>query len=392
MILVVALMLSACGTKDAESVVKDLDKFVNSMESYQGSGTMTLHNGQQPQSYEVDVSFQQPHYYRIKLTNKEKDITQIVLKNDDGVFVLTPKLNKVFRFQSEWPQNQGQVYLYQTLAQSIITDSSRQFASNDDAYVFDVMANYNSGSLARQKIWLNKADLSPLQVEVSDTNARVQVDVKFDTFKFDQRFDEGYFNTDANLRSESAAEQSDEPTAARPEDEEQDGITAPGDEGVGTTNNEESPVDGNSETNTNETDQDEDADTDANSSEEEDADASVGTESEPFTVMGPSYTPEGVAVLDETDIVFSGQPGQMTRYDGIYSYTLIQTQAQEQAASFMQGTIVDLGFTLGELTGGDGLQTLTWTYHGSQFRITSDNLPQVEMENVAKSVQAEMGK
>ena len=91
-----------------------------------------------------------------------------MLRNDEGVFVLTPRLNKVFRFQSDWPANQGQVYLYQTLIQSILLDNSRQFAVDNDAYVFDVMANYQNGSLARQKIWLNKSDYAPRQVEVSD--------------------------------------------------------------------------------------------------------------------------------------------------------------------------------------------------------------------------------
>src|SRR5690606_34288655 len=166
-ILSFALVLSACGTKDAESVVKDLDKFLNSMEGYTGTGTMTLHNGQQPQVYQVEVAYQKPESYRIQLTNVEKDITQIVLRNDEGVFVLTPKQKKMFRFQSEWPQKQGQVYLYQTLVQSILLDGSREFTTTEDAYVFDVMAQYNNTSLARQKIWLSQDDYHPLQVEVS---------------------------------------------------------------------------------------------------------------------------------------------------------------------------------------------------------------------------------
>lgn len=49
----------------------------------------------------------------------KKDVTQIVLRNDEGVFVLTPSQNKSFRFQSNWPDNQGQVYLYETLIRSI---------------------------------------------------------------------------------------------------------------------------------------------------------------------------------------------------------------------------------------------------------------------------------
>ena len=36
---------------------------------------------------------------------------QIILKNPEGVFVVTPALNKSFKFQSDWPNNTSQIYL-----------------------------------------------------------------------------------------------------------------------------------------------------------------------------------------------------------------------------------------------------------------------------------------
>lgn len=378
-ILCITLVLSACGTKDAESVVKELDKVVNSMESYQGSGTMTLHTGQQPLEYQVEVTYQQPHYYRIKLTNEEKDITQIVLRNDEGVFVLTPKLNKVFRFQSDWPQNQGQVYLYQTLIQSILVDGSRQFASEEDAYVFDVMANYNNGSLARQKIWLDKADLSPVQVEVSDTNDAVMVDVKFDSFKFDEKFDRSVFETQANMSATPPASSgtADEPTIATPE--QTDDAAAPGDDAV--EGDDEADGSGNDEEEVSNPDEDAAADVD-------------GEEANEFVAMAPSYLPEGVTEKDWQDIVYGGNPGLITRYEGTYSYTLIQTQPKDMASTYVPGRMVSLGHTMGELTqsNDDTLRTLTWTYEGHLFRLASADLPETEMIKVAQSVQGEMEK
>ncbi|KRE32683.1 LolA family protein [Paenibacillus sp. Soil522] len=384
-----SLVLAACGTKDAESVVKELDKVVNSMESYQGSGTMTLRTGQQPLEYKVEVSYQKPQYYRIKLTNEEKDITQIVLRNDDGVFVLTPKLNKVFRFQSDWPQNQGQVYLYQTLVQSILVDNSRQFVVDEDAYVFDVMANYNNGSLARQKIWLNKSDYKPVQVEVSDTNAAVMVSVKFDKFDFGPKFDKAVFETEANMKAAPSSQTTEEPTMTTPEQDVNDSAAgnaaSPDNNADGSGNNpdDDSAVDGDDQTNDS-----------GNAAEDEGGDAATGAkteESADFTAMKPSYTPDGVSEPELIDIVFGGNPGLMLRYTGDYSYTLIQTEPKDQAASLVPGMMVDLGFTMGQLSG-DEPQTLTWTYEGHQFRLTSANLPETEMIKVAQSVQGEIGK
>ncbi|OMF34713.1 DUF4367 domain-containing protein [Paenibacillus sp. FSL H8-0548] len=390
-ILCLSLILAACGTKDAESVVKDLDKVVNSMESYQGSGTMTLRTGQQPLEYKVEISYQKPQYYRIKLTNEEKDITQIVLRNDDGVFVLTPKLNKVFRFQSDWPQNQGQVYLYQTLIQSILVDNSRQFVSDENAYVFDVMANYNNGSLARQKIWLNKSDYKPVQVEVSDTNAAVMVEVKFDTFDFGTKFDKAVFETEANMKATPSSQSSDEPTMTLPDqpghDSADENATKETDENADSDNsdnasNDDSAVDGDDQS--------------GHSGNKAD-DAATGAKPEvkaDFAAMKPSYTPDGVTELDLVDIVFGGNPGLMTRYTGDYSYTLIQTEPKDQAASLIPGMLVDLGFTMGQLNSDDQSlhQTLDWTYEGHQFRLTSSNLPETEMIKIAQSVQGEIGK
>ncbi|CAM4337647.1 outer membrane lipoprotein-sorting protein [Paenibacillus endophyticus] len=414
-ILCLSLVLAACGTKDAESVVKELDKVVNSMESYQGSGTMTLRTGQQPLEYKVEVSYQKPQYYRIKLTNEEKDITQIVLRNDDGVFVLTPKLNKVFRFQSDWPQNQGQVYLYQTLVQSILVDNSRQFVIDEDNYVFDVMANYNNGSLARQKIWLNKADYKPVQVEVSDTNAAVMVEVKFDNFDFGPKFDKAVFETEANMKATPSSQTTEEPTMALPDDESTTGAAegnvddADADANAATNGNiaDDAGTDANAATDGDKADDagnqtdvnsavdgDDQTNNSGNAAEDEGDDAATSVKPEEaagFTAMKPSYLPAGVQEPELIDIVFGGNPGLMLRYSGDYSYTLIQTEPKDQAASLVPGTILDLGFTVGEVSG-DEQQTLTWTYEGHQFRLTSANLPESEMIKVAQSVQGEIGK
>ncbi|WP_219833898.1 outer membrane lipoprotein-sorting protein [Paenibacillus sp. R14(2021)] len=435
-LLCLTAVLAGCGTKDAESVVKDLDKTLNGLDSYHGKGKMTLFTGQQPLEYDVDVSYQKPQYYRIALTNAKKDITQIVLRNDEGVFVLTPRLNKVFRFQSDWPANQGQVYLYQTLVQSILLDNSRQFAVDNDAYVFDVMANYQNGTLARQKIWLNKSDYAPNKVEVSDTNNAVMVSVKFDSFEFGSKLEKGVFDTQKNMGTPAAG--GDQPTMADP-DNNADNTNGAANENADTTSTNDSTNSGanenantittndstnNSENNAdpsnnaatnadssnngnqstdnaspdeNATNADADGSNSSNNASDnassDGAEGAVAPAEGTFTGMEPSYLPDGVSEKDQQDIVFGGNPGIMIRYAGDYEYTLIETQPKDVAVSATTGKLVDLGFTYGQLFGEElGQHTLTWTYEGKEFRITSGNLPENEMIKVAQSVQGEISK
>lgn len=171
------------------------------MTGYKAKGTLTLQTGQMPQQYDVEVWHKKPDFYRIALTNREKSITQIILRNTDGVFVLTPHLNKSFRFQSGWPDRQGQVYLYESLVNSVVDDEDRILVKDNDYYLFHVKANYQNRTLSSQKIWFDENHLRPHKVQVLNSDAIVLVELTFNEFTFDPKFEDGAFDMDKNMTS-----------------------------------------------------------------------------------------------------------------------------------------------------------------------------------------------
>ncbi|MDR0269888.1 DUF4367 domain-containing protein [Paenibacillus sp.] len=358
MILCLTVIFTACGgKKDAASVVKGLNNVADTLQSkegsYKGLGKMTLFTGEKPQEYNIEVWYQNPSYYRISLTNAQRDVTQIVLRNDDGVFVLTPSLNKSFRFKSDWPENQGQVYLYQTLVQGILTDNTRQFAEDKDSYVFDVAANYHSQSLVRQKIWLSKDNYAPKQVQVSDAEAHVMVEVKFSDFKFDTKFEKDSFDMKRNMTA------IDDPTLGSIAQVDENGNSISAD----------------------------DQQTDENT-------AAAPKELGDFGTITPVYFPDGVENKDVNKMENSANHTVILRYDGTYQYTIIESRSQDKMVNALAaGDLIDLGFTSGLLIGDDNQKTLTWMNdEGIEFSITSNNLPVDEMKNIAVSLQEQSGK
>ncbi|KZE70472.1 hypothetical protein AV654_06200 [Paenibacillus elgii] len=443
-----SLVVSGCGKKDAGSVVKELDGVMSKLQSYHGKGQMTLRTGQDPQEYDVEVSFQAPSFYRISLTNAKKDITQIVLRNDDGVFVLTPHLNKSFRFQSDWPENQGQVYLYQSLVQSILMDNERHFTSDEKAYVFDVVANYQNGSLARQKVWLDKRNYAPQHVEVSDANSNVMVIVKFDQFEFGTKFEKDQFDmqrnmTGWNLKTLPTMMQGDSKAGEKSgSTDSKAGTGAAGGKGTtagngtgtgtnGTATGQGSGSDAKGDaagtnkgnaagtgTATGDSKGATAAGSSIDSSKTSSASGNQGTAAEAgsdkataangtqaaaagakkdtskqqsFGIIEPRYMPSGVKKQDVTELKLGEDQAVMLRYSGKYNYTLMESRPQVQTVSILPGDILDLGFTLGVVTG-DAKKTLTWTYDGIEFRLSTGDLPETEMIKVAQAVQGEIGK
>lgn len=97
------------------------------------------------------------------------------------VLVLTPALNKSFKFQSEWPYNNSQVYLIQSILNDILDDEERNIVSNDNGYIFTTTANYpNNRKLVKQNVTFDK-NLNLKKVSVLDENDVSQMTMTFAT-------------------------------------------------------------------------------------------------------------------------------------------------------------------------------------------------------------------
>lgn len=91
------------------------------------------------------------------------------------------------------------------------------------------------------------------------------------------------------------------------------------------------------------------------------------------------------------EIKLGEEKAMMLRYSGKFNYTLVESRPQAQTVSALPGDIVDLGYTLAVITGGEK-KMLTWTYDGVEFRLSTADLPMTEMIKVAQAVQGETGK
>jgi outer membrane lipoprotein-sorting protein len=328
-VVVASLLLTACGEKTQEDVISDLERNLDELTGYKTKASMTLQTGEEPQVYDVEVWFKSPSFYRVALNHTEKDQSQIILRNEEGVFVLTPALNKSFRFQSDWPENNSQVYLYESLMNDILMDPERAFTATEDHYTFQTNTNYTNKNLNQQEVRLNKKDLTPASVKVMDAELSILVEVAFEDFQLNAEFSEGDFEMDRNM---TGAQLETEVPAMTDEDE---------------------------------------------------AD-------EEFAVFYPMYEPQGTTLSKSEEVETDNGLRVVLTYDGDQPFTLIQQQSQVVEAStsidLAVGEPVDLGFTFGVLTGDEESNTISWSFEGTDFFLASDAMDKDELMSVARSV------
>lgn len=172
--------LTGCGKYTEKTIVKELNKKVNSITGYHVQGSMEIYNGDDAYKYDVTSSYENDNY-RVSLINKANNHEQIILRNSDGVYVLTPSLNKSFKFQSDWPYNNSQVYLIQSILDDILDDEERSLIEDENSYIFTTNVNYpNNRKLVKQKVTFDKK-FNLKKVSVVDENDIGQMTMTFAT-------------------------------------------------------------------------------------------------------------------------------------------------------------------------------------------------------------------
>ena len=204
------IFLTGCGKKSEGDVLKSYTSAVEKAKSYYLNGKMELVNNEDVYTYDISVSYEADDNYKIELVNTVNNHEQVILRNSEGFYVVTQSLNKSFKFQSDWPYNNSQVYLLSSLLDDINNDEERVFETKDNEYVFTTRVNYpNSPKLEKQKIYFNANNL-PTRVEVLDKDGNVEIKMVFNKIDLKADFNDTYFDLSSILDTEVKEEKNEE--------------------------------------------------------------------------------------------------------------------------------------------------------------------------------------
>lgn len=203
LILGVLVCVSGCGKFTKEDALKKFEKQVNNSKSYILKGTMQIINNEEKFDYGITVYSLSKKYYKVALVNQTNNHEQVILKNDDGVYVVTPALNKSFKFQSEWPNNSSQAYILESILKDLTNDKEYKFEAVDNGYVLESVVNYpNNTELVNQKIVFDK-DMNIKEIIVYDNNKTAKITVKIDELNYKGKLEKNDFLLEDLIKEET---------------------------------------------------------------------------------------------------------------------------------------------------------------------------------------------
>jgi outer membrane lipoprotein-sorting protein len=204
-ILVLAIVVLA-GFKifyKGDNVNKKLETLKENLTSYHTEATMEVSSNDEKRTFYVTVDYKkdnEDNLFRISLLDKNINQEQIMLRNKDGVYVLTPKLNQVYQFKGDYPLNSSKPYLYHSLISSF-KEKETDVEKLQDGYLISYECDYeNSPTWKKQDVKLSQ-DLKPVWVNIYDDNNNVLVEVNFSKVDLTSTYSDDFFDVSKNMET-----------------------------------------------------------------------------------------------------------------------------------------------------------------------------------------------
>lgn len=210
--LISCVLLTGCGAYKLEDATKDFTKSVESSKSYKLNGVMEISSGEEIFTYNIETYYLKDDYYKVILVNQTNNHKQVILKNKDGLYVVTPSLNKSFKFDSIWPENSSQSYLLQNLLNDVKSDNNKEFISENNKYIIKCKVNYpNNEDLTYEKIYFNK-DMKIEKVEVYSKDDLVKIKAEFKSVDLKAKLKEDDFKLSSLIDTSKTKDNSSDET------------------------------------------------------------------------------------------------------------------------------------------------------------------------------------
>ncbi len=189
------LLLTSCNKTDVKTDgIKVATEYLSSLDSYELSCDMTVYRANKNIKMSIVVDYLKPNYYKVCFSNKSGH-EQVIVKNDEGVFVLTPSLNKEFKFDSEWPLNSSHAYLLEGICNDIKSDGSATFSMDGDTVIIESKLANKNNAATKLKFHYDYKVKKPIKACLLDENNKEQILVEFNEFTPNKSLKKDLFNT-----------------------------------------------------------------------------------------------------------------------------------------------------------------------------------------------------
>lgn len=197
LLIMVLILMAGCGGTNPEKVKKKVMEKWTEQDGYEIKAQMSVQSANENAQYDIDVWHTKPDYYRVSVSEEDPEKTQLIVRNKEGVFVISPHLQKSYQFKSDWPLKHSQAYLIESLARDIQDDAEAEFSEQDKTYTFVTKTKTtHQQQLPKQTIVIDKKSLLPKQVIIHTEDGQEKMELTFTKIELGKIHSAGDYGVD----------------------------------------------------------------------------------------------------------------------------------------------------------------------------------------------------
>lgn len=366
-------LLTGCGVGKSDPL-KEFSKMIENTDSYYLEGKMDIVNNEETYTYDVKVNYKKNDNYLVELNNTLNNHKQIILRNADGVYVITPSLNKSFKFQSDWPYNNSQSYLLGSIVEDLNNDENRVVEEKDGSYVMSSVVNYpNNKKLVKQIVTLDKK-YKVKNAEVLDEKNNSQIKMNFSKIDLNAKIDDDLFKL-SNYVNETVEKNTNE------DNNNTNASNTDSNNNISSNNantNSNNNINNNSNNNTNNNDT---SNNDSNDNEEEKTKSTATIDD----ILYPMYLPSNTYLKNQQKLDKSDGQRLILTFDGDSPFILIEETIAKSDEHIIIPTFGELS-TITDTIGVVGDNSINWFSGNMEYYVASDKMDKSELLEVARSI------
>lgn len=325
----VLFIVCGCGKFEISDAKTEFKNKVNSSKGYELKGVMEIYNNDDTFKYKITVNYKKDDYYKVSMINQNNNHEQIILKNEESVYVVTPSLNKSFKFESSWPDNSSQSYILKSLVNDLVNDENATLTEEGKNYIVTTSVNYpHNKSLVNQKLYFNK-DMDLEKVIVFDENKSEKIKLTINSIDYKAKYKDDYFDLDTLIDDSTKDEE--------------------------------------------------------NSQNQKKETTSTNTTADVDDISYPLYVPSNTYLKSKDKVDNEGSSRTILTFNGDKSFVLVE-EAADVSKEFeilpVSGDPLILTNTVAALSD----KSITWTANNKEYYITSNNLTANELATIADSM------
>lgn len=206
-------LLGGCNSNNTnKNDLSNVTKLMNKLDSYQLTADMTIYKDTKEIKANVAVDYLKSDYYKVSLKTLNGH-EQIIVKNTDGVYVLTPSIGKQFKFESDWPKTSAHAYLVNELWDDISEDTEMNYQISSNQIIINASFKEPYNDIKNIKFYFSIDKNIPEKIELLSTDNKIKVSVVINSFTPNPKLGIELFNPEKIMNNANIGDGGINPTS-----------------------------------------------------------------------------------------------------------------------------------------------------------------------------------